>query len=966
MNQIITIDKESIVQRRVLYLIIFIVTFLLYANTIGHSYNMDDNLVTKNHRLTSKGIAAIPEIFTSPYYEDDQGYAYEYRPVVLSTFAIEHSLFGENPHVSHFINVLLYAITGILLFLLLMHLFPNLNTVFHLTMVLLFLSHPLHTEAIANIKNRDEILSFLGGLCTIYFSIKLIIKKNWFYVIGIAISFLLALLSKMSVLPFAFITPFAAILFLRPGIKQLLVILLPLLVISVLLVPLSFTSHHIYFGAILFSVPILLFIYFNPDANYWFSKNTKFLIKWWSAKFSWSRYFDDHIPLSIEEKKSTLFFPNKTLSRGLVLTFFVLAIVFCFTSVLHSNYYLAGLSVLSLSILNWFGNKDVRDISLIPLLLILGIESMWFNTSFSFDVFSYVVFINILFSSRPLKSGYNLILISIFILFSFLIDDTDFVFAIIGFIITYFAFVGKIKSWIFYTFIVVEFILLIALLFFNIQIEGDLGELILPATQPLIFLILFTTRKPITLSQVIVLFIPVLLFINLHFFTNVEALNASNQPIENSIDVLDTQVNTEQPEEDESIVYLSPQTFYSTNRPIHYVEMPLSFDDTWNVKLGTSFYVLGEYLKLLFIPHPMGFYYGYAYIEPVGLNNPQSLISLLLHFALLSLAIYLLYKKELLIVGFGIIYYLACISVFSNIIFPVVGMMGDRFTYVASLGFCLILTFILFKAFRIDFYNESKIRLKPGFILLTVFILGAYSLKTVARNSLWVDALTLMEHDIKHLGKSAQANNLLGRFSMQEFAKINNPRLKQKYVDQGIKHFKKACEIYPDFFNARYDLGRVYMVKGNYNEAIKAFKKVLEMDSTFTDAMVNIANIYEENDMPEKAVPYYEQAIKNTNNSLPYYASLSYALFRIGDFEKAIKVNKEAISKHPTAFDPYSNLAKTYLEIGEKAKAIENFEQAYRIKQDPQLAAALSHLYREQGDIKMANYYESLSRSQQQ
>ncbi len=64
-------------------ILIFSFAFLLYLNCIPNSYNMDDELVTRNHRLTSKGISAIPEIFTSFYYKDESGYAYEYRPVVL-------------------------------------------------------------------------------------------------------------------------------------------------------------------------------------------------------------------------------------------------------------------------------------------------------------------------------------------------------------------------------------------------------------------------------------------------------------------------------------------------------------------------------------------------------------------------------------------------------------------------------------------------------------------------------------------------------------------------------------------------------------------------------------------------------------------------------------------------------------------------------------------------------------------
>ena len=90
-------------------LIIIAFALLLYSNSLFNGYNMDDELVTRNHRLTSKGIAAIPEIFSSPYYQDEAGYAYEYRPVPLTTFAIEHSLFGDNVFVGHLISCLLYA-----------------------------------------------------------------------------------------------------------------------------------------------------------------------------------------------------------------------------------------------------------------------------------------------------------------------------------------------------------------------------------------------------------------------------------------------------------------------------------------------------------------------------------------------------------------------------------------------------------------------------------------------------------------------------------------------------------------------------------------------------------------------------------------------------------------------------------------------------------------------------------------
>jgi len=68
-------DTRSWPGKYFLHLIVFGFAFILYLNSIPNDYNLDDNLVTINHRLTSRGISAIPAIFTSHYYEDESGYS---------------------------------------------------------------------------------------------------------------------------------------------------------------------------------------------------------------------------------------------------------------------------------------------------------------------------------------------------------------------------------------------------------------------------------------------------------------------------------------------------------------------------------------------------------------------------------------------------------------------------------------------------------------------------------------------------------------------------------------------------------------------------------------------------------------------------------------------------------------------------------------------------------------------------
>ena len=102
-----------------LLLILFLGTWLLYGNTLKNDFNMSDDYISINHPLTSQGISAIPEIFKSPYYQDEAGIQFGYRPVVVASFAIENELFGESPLVGHFINVLIYSLTVLLHFIVL-------------------------------------------------------------------------------------------------------------------------------------------------------------------------------------------------------------------------------------------------------------------------------------------------------------------------------------------------------------------------------------------------------------------------------------------------------------------------------------------------------------------------------------------------------------------------------------------------------------------------------------------------------------------------------------------------------------------------------------------------------------------------------------------------------------------------------------------------------------------------------
>ncbi len=228
-------------------LIVFAFAFFIYANTIWNKYAVDDTIVITKNTLTKQGFAGIPKLLTTDAFYGFFGEGYKlveggrYRPLSLVTFAIEYQFFGMNPHISHFINVLLFALMGALIFFLLIELLqPKAPAAFSWNIpfiaALLFVAHPIHTEAVANIKGRDEIMGMLGALLTLYCAVLFVKKENLLFLLLTFVSFVFALFSKENALTYFAVVPLAFYFFTNADVKKYLVVCLPMLVIAVVYV----------------------------------------------------------------------------------------------------------------------------------------------------------------------------------------------------------------------------------------------------------------------------------------------------------------------------------------------------------------------------------------------------------------------------------------------------------------------------------------------------------------------------------------------------------------------------------------------------------------------------------------------------------------------------------------------------------------------------------------------------------
>lgn len=232
-------------EHKKIFFTFLILVFLFYGNSLKNKYALDDDYVTvtnfpekgkefiPNHKLVSKGFKGIPKIWKSRYAHDSEG-SFDYRPFTTTTFAIEYAIFGQNPFISHVINVLLYFITVWLLFCILLKLFEEYEYNFTLAFScsLLFLIHPIHTEVVNNLKCRDELLAFSCSLSALWLSLDAYKKPNFKTIILIILFLLLGLFSKRTTVLFFAVIPLCMIFFRKINFKNAAFIIVSFIIVG--------------------------------------------------------------------------------------------------------------------------------------------------------------------------------------------------------------------------------------------------------------------------------------------------------------------------------------------------------------------------------------------------------------------------------------------------------------------------------------------------------------------------------------------------------------------------------------------------------------------------------------------------------------------------------------------------------------------------------------------------------------
>ncbi len=440
-------------------------------------------------------------------------------------------------------------------------------------------------------------------------------------------------------------------------------------------------------------------------------------------------------------------------------------------------------------------------------------------------------------------------------------------------------------------------------------------------------------------------------------------------------------------------------------------------DFTMGEKLATIMHTLWKYIELLIFPHTLTHDYYPRHIDLMTWGKPTVSGSFLLHLGILGAGSWGLVKKKPF--AFGILFYLGALFLVSNILFAVGTHMAERFMFMPSAGFCLLVALGLYHLCK---YLNKKMpvtdfkQLYPALgIIGLILVLGCY--KTVNRNFDWKDNFSLFKADVTKSVNSAKIqNSMAGEYTVQsQKSGVKDTPLETEYLDKAAVHIDNAINLHPNYKLARFIKGNILFYKIDYPAAVNQYREVINLDDGYKDAKNNLGLALAElapvrvregnaaaaeqhlrealslkpeemriqfymdvlmsltgrgdqgNVYYNKGMQLYQQKLQTDGKDIAD-AFLVFALEETGKFAGtsggaalAIKYFGEAVKRYPENPKTQFFLGSTYAQTGNFQKAIEHLLQAEKHNQDPanfqRVYLALASTYQQLGNTAKAQEY---------
>ncbi len=175
-------------------ILIIVLGLAVYSSALKGAFIWDDEHLVENN-ASIRTWSDIPQVFTQDIGDGAGGRKYSfYRPVQMLSYKLDHSFWKLNPLGYHLTNIILHILVALCLYGMVRTLFGD---AFLAGLVgILYVVHPVHTEAVTYIAGRADSLSLLFMLTCFHFYIRSLSSRKLGDHILVVLCYALALLSK--------------------------------------------------------------------------------------------------------------------------------------------------------------------------------------------------------------------------------------------------------------------------------------------------------------------------------------------------------------------------------------------------------------------------------------------------------------------------------------------------------------------------------------------------------------------------------------------------------------------------------------------------------------------------------------------------------------------------------------------------------------------------------------------------
>lgn len=322
-------------------------------------------------------------------------------------------------------------------------------------------------------------------------------------------------------------------------------------------------------------------------------------------------------------------------------------------------------------------------------------------------------------------------------------------------------------------------------------------------------------------------------------------------------------------------------------------------------------------------------FYAYKFVYPFNFNITVGRLAVDIRFIIVSVSLIILmflfvyrrYRFNLLGLTFAIISLIP--AVFVSVVDVVTSPYAERFLYIPSIGFCMVLGYLFV-------HSEQRFKLPIYSIwAVLVFVCLIYSVFTIKEQFVWKNSYTLWKKAVE-------------RSPQQPMPRLNYgySLMNKGQIDGAIDQFAKAVEYEKDHNKSQKalaynNLGTAYMGKGDFKKAMQSFEHANKIDPKYELTYkyhkgliyyLEGDKIYRQNESLaeekyKKALQVLLEVDKRSKYNRRLHLLVAEVYLRLGDFKQAHKFAGRSLK---------SGKAKLDKKQRERAEYILNYTERYK------------------------------------